>query len=191
MASLVAAIVEGSSWGWTSGRTLGAFVVAAAAGGWLVVRSFRHPNPIFEPAVIRHRAVALADISSLVFFSGFGALVLGGVLFLTGVWHESVLRAGFMIAPGPLLAGLTAFPGGLLGARFGHRIVGTVGALLFAAGGVYFVARVGVSPDWSATTSPAACSRHRRRARCSPRSVAPPPPRYPRNVSPPVRRSTP
>ena len=65
--------------------------------------------------MIRHRAVALADLSSLVFFGGFGALVLGGVLFLTGVWHESVLRAGFMIAPGPLLAGLTAFPGGLLG----------------------------------------------------------------------------
>ena len=148
VASLVAAIVEGSSWGWTSARTIGAFVLAAAASGWLVVRSFRHPNPILEPAVIRHRAVALADVSSLVFFSGFGALVLGGVLFLTGVWHESVLRAGFMIAPGPLLAGLAAFPGGLLGARFGHRIVGTVGALLFAAGGVYFVVRVGVSPDW-------------------------------------------
>ena len=94
------------------------------------MRSFRHPNPIIEPAVIRHRAVALADLSSLAFFGGFGALVLGGVLLLTGVWHESVLRAGFMIAPGPLLAGLTAFPGGLLGARFGHRVVGTLGSLL-------------------------------------------------------------
>jgi hypothetical protein len=150
VASLVAAIVEGSSWSWTSPRIVGAFVVAAVSGGWLVVRSFRHPNPILEPAVIRHRAVALADVSSLVFFSGFGALVLGGVLFLTGVWHESVLRAGFMIAPGPLLAGLTAFPGGLLGARWCHRIVGTAGALLFAAGGVYFVVRVGASPDWVA-----------------------------------------
>jgi EmrB/QacA subfamily drug resistance transporter len=148
VASLVAAIVEGSSWGWTSPRIVGAFVVAAASGGWLVVRSFRHPYPILEPAVIRHRAVALADVSSLIFFSGFGALVLGGVLFLTGVWHESVLRAGFMIAPGPLLAGLTAFPGGLLGARVGHRIVGTAGALLFAAGGVYLIARAGASPDW-------------------------------------------
>jgi MFS family permease len=59
-----------------------------------------------------------------------------------------------MIAPGPLLAGLTAFPGGLLGARFGHRIVGTAGALLFAAGGVYFVARVGASPDWLADYLP-------------------------------------
>src|SRR5271170_5572659 len=80
VASLVAAIVEGSDWGWTSARIIGAFGLAAATGTWLVVRSFRHPNPIIEPAVIRHRAVALADLSSLAFFGGFGAMVLGGVL---------------------------------------------------------------------------------------------------------------
>jgi EmrB/QacA subfamily drug resistance transporter len=148
VASLVAAIVQGSAWGWTSPRIVGAFALAALSGGWLVLRSARHPNPIIEPAVIRHRAVALADISSLAFFGGFGALVLGGVLFLTGVWHESILRAGFMIAPGPLLAGLTAFPGGLLGARFGHRAVGTVGSLLFASGGVWWIFHAGTTPDW-------------------------------------------
>ncbi len=148
VAGAVAAIVEGTDWGWTSPRILGAFAVAVASAAGLVVRSLRHPNPIIEPAVIRHRAVALADISSLAFFSGFGALVLGGVLFLTGVWHESVLRAGFLIAPGPLLAGLTAFPGGVLGARLGHRVVGTAGALCFAAGGLWWVAKVGATPDW-------------------------------------------
>ena len=95
VASLVAGIVEGSDWGWASPRILGAFALAAVSGGVAGrARSFRHPHPILEPAVIRHRAVALADLSSLAFFSGFGAMVLGGVLFLTGVWHESVLRAG-------------------------------------------------------------------------------------------------
>ena len=148
VASLVAGIVEGSDWGWASARILGAFALALVSATWLVVRSFRHPHPILEPAVIRHRAVALADLSSLAFFSGFGAMVLGGVLLLTGVWHESVLRAGFMIAPGPLLAGLTAFPGGVLGARFGHRVVGTAGSLFFAAGGLWWITHVGPTPDW-------------------------------------------
>jgi EmrB/QacA subfamily drug resistance transporter len=148
VASLVAAIVEGSDWGWDSPRILGAFALAAVSGAWLVARSWRHPYPILEPSVIRHRAVALADVSSLVFFGGFGALVLGGVLFLTGVWHESVLRAGFLIAPGPLLAGLTAFPGGLLGGRLGHRVVGTLGSLFFAAGGLWWVVHVSAVPDY-------------------------------------------
>lgn len=148
VASLAAAIVEGSSWGWTSTSILGAFALSVVAGGLLVLRSGRHSNPIIEPAVIRHRAVALADLSSLVFFAGFGAMVLGGVLFLTGVWHEPVLRAGFMIAPGPLLAALCAFPGGLLGSRFSHRAVGTVGSLVFAASAGWWITHIGVSPDY-------------------------------------------
>ena len=163
------------------------------AGAGLVVRSLRHPNPIIEPAVIRHRAVALADVSSLVFFGGFGALVLGGVLFLTGVWHESVLRAGFMIAPGPLLAGLTAFPGGLLGARFGHRAVGTVGSLLFAAGGVVVDhprrRRRPTGPGaYLPGQPPRAASAS---ASCCPRSAAPPRHRCRPSASPPAPRSTP
>jgi EmrB/QacA subfamily drug resistance transporter len=148
VASLAAAIVEGSTWGWTSPTILGAFALSVVASVLLVVRSRSHPSPIIEPAVIRHRAVALADISSVVFFAGFGAMVLGGVLFLTGVWHESILRAGFMMAPGPLLAALCAFPGGLLGARFSHRAVGTAGSLLFAAAGVWWITRIGVAPDY-------------------------------------------
>ncbi len=59
-----------------------------------------------------------------------------------------------MIAPGPLLAGITAFPGGLLGARFGHRIVGTAGALLFAAGGAWWITHVGATPDWAGAYLP-------------------------------------
>jgi EmrB/QacA subfamily drug resistance transporter len=154
VASVVAAIVKGSAWGWTSAADLGAFALSLAAAIWLVLRSRRHPNPIIEPAVIRHRAVALADASSLVFFAGFGTMVLGGVLFLTGVWHESVLKAGFMIAPGPLLAGVAAFPGGLLGARFGHRAVGTVGTLLFSAGGLWWITHVGATPDFAGAYLP-------------------------------------
>jgi EmrB/QacA subfamily drug resistance transporter len=154
VASVVGAIVKGSAWGWDSAAILGLFALAIASSAWLVLRSRSHPNPIIEPAVIRHRAVALADASTLVFFGGFGAMVLGGVLFLTGVWHESILRAGFMIAPGPLLAGLVAFPGGLLGARFGQRAVGTVGTLLFAASGVWWITHIHLAPDYAVSYLP-------------------------------------
>jgi EmrB/QacA subfamily drug resistance transporter len=154
VASLVAAIVKGSDWGWVSSSILIAFAVAIGSTVGLVMRSRTHPHPIIEPAVIRHRAVALADVSSLIFFAGFGAMVLGSVLFLTGVWDESVLRAGFMLAPGPLLAGLFAFPGGLLGARYGQRAVGTVGSLLFAASAAWWVTRIGATPDYAGAYLP-------------------------------------
>ncbi len=148
VASVAAGIVEGSNWGWASGRILGAFGLAVVAAAFLILRSMTHPNPVIEPAVIRHRAVALADLSSVVFFSGFGAMVLGSVLFLTGVWHESVVRAGLMIAPGPLTASIVAFPAGLLGARFSHRTVGTLGSVIFALSGVWWIAHIGIAPDY-------------------------------------------
>jgi MFS family permease len=53
-----------------------------------------------------------------------------------------------MIAPGPLLAAVCAFPGGLLGSRFSHRSVGTVGSVLFALAALWWIWRIGLSPDY-------------------------------------------
>ena len=49
-------------------------------------------------------------------------MLLAGVLFTTGVWHESILTAGLMLAPGPTLAGLFSIPAARLAARNGFRL---------------------------------------------------------------------
>lgn len=82
-------------------------------------------------------------------------MVLGGILFLTAVWHESVLTAGCEIAPGPAVVALLALPGGLLGHRFGQRRVSATGALLFAAGGIWRLAYLGPTPHYASALLPA------------------------------------
>src|SRR5947209_5964749 len=81
---IVAAIVEGPSWGWGGSRVLGLFV--AGIGGIFVTvhRARRHPAPVVEPALLRIRSVSFANLAALFFFTGFGAMVLVSVLFLTG-----------------------------------------------------------------------------------------------------------
>jgi hypothetical protein len=96
-------------------------------------RSERHDSPIVEPAMLRVRSFGLAVGASVLFFAGFGAMLLAGVLFLTGVWHEHVLTAGLMLFPGPAMATAFSVPSARLGARFGYRIPGVVGSLLFVA----------------------------------------------------------
>ena len=155
IAALTLAIVEGSSWGWGSARVLGLFGSAAVLTAAVAVRCLRHPAPLVEPVIARTRAIALANIGAVLFFCAFGSLLLGNVLFLTSVWHKSVLEAGLMIAPGPAMAATFAFPGGVLGQRFGQRYVGFAGALLFAAGGVWFRTHMGVSPDYVSDMLPA------------------------------------
>jgi MFS family permease len=107
-----------------------------------------------EPRLLEVRSFALANLGALLFFMAFGAMLLSSVLFLTGVWHESVLRAGLQIAPGPAMAALFAVPAGLLAARVGERVTGALGALLFAAGGAWWISKIGPTPAYAADFLP-------------------------------------
>jgi EmrB/QacA subfamily drug resistance transporter len=146
--TLVVAIVQGGSWGWTSARILGLLALATLLLASVARRIARHPAPIVEPALLRVRAFSAATLGSLLFFVGFAAMLLASVLFLTGIWHEPILRAGLMIAPGPAMAALTAVPAARLGSRVGPGRVGALGTLLFGLGGVLWIARLGAAPDY-------------------------------------------
>jgi EmrB/QacA subfamily drug resistance transporter len=154
IAALTLAIVKGESWGWASGRVVGLLVTAALLVAGVALRSVRHEAPLIEAVIVRTRSIALANLAALVFFTGFAAMLLGNVLFLTGVWHESVLTAGLMIAPGPLMAATFAFPGGVLGHRYGQRYVGFAGGLLFACGAAWWRLRIGAAPNYAGAMLP-------------------------------------
>ncbi|WP_433655232.1 DHA2 family efflux MFS transporter permease subunit [Nocardia sp. CA-128927] len=156
VAAIVAAIVQGQAWGWGDTRILGLIVLGVLGVVFSARRAFRHPAPIIEPAILRIRAVALADLAAMFLLSGFGAMVLATTLFLTGIWHHSVLRAGMEIAPGPLMAGVFGVPGGLLTARYGAHVVGLVGSVIFAAGGIWWVVATDGNSDYVSTLLPGA-----------------------------------
>jgi EmrB/QacA subfamily drug resistance transporter len=146
--ALVVAIVKGQEWGWGSPAVIALLAAPAVLLPLLWRRSERHPTPVFEPAMLRVRRFGLAVGASVIFFAGFGAMLLGGVLFLTGVWHEEVLTAGLMLFPGPAMATAFSIPSARLGARFGYRLPGVAGSLLFAAGSAWYIARTGDRPAY-------------------------------------------
>jgi EmrB/QacA subfamily drug resistance transporter len=152
--SLVVAIVKGEEWGWTSPAIvllLAVTVLGLPAIWW---RSERHVSPVVEPAMLRVRSFGLAVGASVLFFAGFGAMLLAGVLFLTGVWHESVLTAGLMLFPGPAMATAFSIPSARLGARVGYRIPGMLGALLFVGGQIFYITQTGNTPAYAAEYLP-------------------------------------
>ena len=140
-------LVEGPAWHWdgrVTGCFLGAAVLAAAFVGW----SRRHPAPILDLGILRVPAFGLASLSAALFFAAFSAMLLGNVLFLTGVWHYSVLRAGLALTPGPVAAAVFAPFAGRLSQRIGPGLVGGAGALLFGAGSALWIALIGLEPDY-------------------------------------------
>jgi EmrB/QacA subfamily drug resistance transporter len=137
VALLTLGLVEGPGWGWDA-RVIGSFAAALGLGIAFIVRSRRHHSPVLDLALFRSTSFSYAVASTFLFYAGFAALLLGGVLFLTHVWHYSVLRAGLAFAPGPVMAALFAGPGGALTARYGPGIVGFAGGVLFAVGAALF-----------------------------------------------------
>ena len=148
VALLSLGIVKGEDWGWDSARVVGSLVLAVALLALFVVRSARHPAPVFELGLLRVRSFAVANVGVFLFALGFYALLLANILFLTGVWHWSVLKAGLAVTPGPIMASISAPIGGRLADRFGQRVVAIPGGLLFAAGCLGFALTTGGTPDY-------------------------------------------
>ncbi|HKE80127.1 MAG TPA: DHA2 family efflux MFS transporter permease subunit [Solirubrobacteraceae bacterium] len=154
VALLSLGIVKGEDWGWDSARVVGSLVLAVALLALFVVRSARHPAPVFELGLLRVRSFAVANVGVFLFALGFYALLLANILFLTGVWHWSVLKAGVAVTPGPIMASMAAPIGGRLADRFGQRVVAIPGGLLFAAGCLGFALTTDGTPHYATEILP-------------------------------------
>jgi EmrB/QacA subfamily drug resistance transporter len=150
IALLTAGIVKGPDWGWVDGRTLAAFAGAVVLIAAFGLRSARHSAPVLELPMLRVRSFSVANTAALVFFAGFGTMLLSSVLLLTEVWHYSVLHAGLALMPGPLMAAIFAAPAGRLGGKIGQPPVIAAGGLIFAAGFALNLARLDPTPDYGA-----------------------------------------
>src|SRR5262249_4774552 len=151
---LTAGIVKGPDWGWGDGRTVGALIAAVVLVAAFLLRSARHPAPVLELPMLRVRSFSLANSSALIFFAGFGTMLLSSVLLLTEVWHFSVLHTGLALMPGPTMAAIFAAPAGRLGAKIGQPPVIAAGGLIFAAGFALNLALVGPTPDYAGSFLP-------------------------------------
>jgi EmrB/QacA subfamily drug resistance transporter len=150
LGALVLALSEGATWGWGDRRIVGSFVVAVGISGLFVRRSRRHPNPVVDLTLFADRSFVTANLATFVYAAGFFAMLLGNILFLTGVWHYSIMRAGLAVTPGPLVVAVVAGPAGKLAGRVGFRPIIAVGAACFASGLAWYVVQVDATPSYLA-----------------------------------------
>jgi EmrB/QacA subfamily drug resistance transporter len=153
IALLTLGLVRGSTWDW-DGRVIGSFAAALVLAVLFTVRAARHPAPVLELPLLRVPIFAFASVAALLFFAAFGALLLSNVLFLTSVWHYSVLKAGFALSVGPMVAAIFAGLSGRLAGRFGAAMIGAPGGLLFALGAGWLIWQLDVTPDYAGTYLP-------------------------------------
>ena len=145
---LTLAIVQGTSWGWTSGPEIAMYIGFVLAAAVTLRRTFTHHSPLIEPGLFRSREFTAASIALVLFFIVFAAWLLATVLFFQDVWHYSTLRAGLGVMPGPLVAAVFALSNGRIAGIFGRQALAVAGPLFFAAGAVFWLLAATVHPDY-------------------------------------------
>ena len=146
--ALVLGVVKGQEWGWGSARTIGAFSAALALGAVVVWRCTWHRSPILDLSLLKNRTFSVTNAMTVVGAAGFYGYTLSNVLFLTGLWHYSVLAAGLALTIGPVVAVAVAGPASRLAQRIGPRPVLVAGGLFWGGAVMWFVERVGMTPDF-------------------------------------------
>jgi MFS family permease len=156
--ALAFAIVRVADDGATSPTVSAGAVVAVLALAWTVRRSGHHPVPALDLEVLRTPRIALAGLAMLAFTTGFAAMLVVNVLYLTGTWGWSAPRAGLALAAGPLVVVVIARLAGRLSARWGLGTVAALGGVSFALAGLWWTVALGVTPDYVVACSRANCS---------------------------------
>ncbi|MEU0430698.1 MFS transporter [Streptomyces sp. NPDC006290] len=151
-------VTEGGTWGWWDGRTLACLVGGAALAVGAVLRSRKHPVPAIETSLLGNRPFAVTNVVSLLYGMAQYPWLLVSVLYLTGSWHYSELKAGFAMTPGAVAASVAALAMSRLAPRLGGpRVVTLSGLLIFEACGLWLVFGLTGTPSFLTFWLPAGC----------------------------------
>jgi EmrB/QacA subfamily drug resistance transporter len=143
-------IVQTDDWGWVSPRFVVCELVAILLIALFARRSRMVANPVLDLTLFESQSFRWANAAMLIFAIGFSAMFLGNVLFLTGVWHYSILRAGMAISVGPLIVAVAAPLFGKLAGRVGQRRLLIPGGIVWGLSGVLLINRVTLEPNYVA-----------------------------------------
>lgn len=152
--ALTLGLVEGPGWGWTSAGVLVSFAVAAVGLAVFARRCVTHPAPVVEASLLRVRAFAWSNLTSLVFSVAFAASLLTLVLWMQTVWGWSALRTGLAVAPGPLMVPVLAVVAQKLSRTVPVGRIAAVGCVLLGVGAVMVALSVGQDPSYAAAVLP-------------------------------------
>jgi predicted MFS family arabinose efflux permease len=142
-------LIEANTYGWTSGRILGAFAVAAVALAVFVLLELHQRLPMLELGLFRN--IGFSGANSVMLLIG---LAMFGVFFYVSLYVQQVLgyspiQAGASFLPWTVLIVLLAPQAGRLSDKIGPRAL-VAGGMALLAGSLFAFSRLGIHESfWS------------------------------------------
>jgi EmrB/QacA subfamily drug resistance transporter len=136
--ALTYGLIEANTYGWTSGRILGSFLVAVVMLAAFVLLETHQRLPMLDLSLFRNGTFAGANLAVLLV-----ALAMFGVFFFVSLYMQGILgysavQAGAAFLPMTVLIILVAPIAGKTSDRIGSRWLMTTGMLLVSAQLLYF-----------------------------------------------------
>jgi EmrB/QacA subfamily drug resistance transporter len=145
--ALTYGLIEANTYGWTSGRIVGAFTVAAVMLAAFVLLETHQRIPMLDLTLFRSGTFAGANLAVfLVALAMFGVFFFVS-LYMQGVLGYSAVQTGAAFLPLTVLIMLVAPVAGKTSDRFGSRWLMTSGMILIAIQLLYF-SRLGVEESY-------------------------------------------
>jgi len=137
------ALIEANNYGWTSGRIIAAFAIAAVSLAVFVLLELHQRLPMLDLSLFRN--VGFAGANSVMLLVG---LAMFGIFFYVSLYLQQVLRyspvqAGAAFLPWTVLIILLAPQAGRLSDRYGPRPFVSAGMVIVAAA-MFVFSRMGV-----------------------------------------------
>ncbi|ULH17073.1 MFS transporter (plasmid) [Deinococcus sp. KNUC1210] len=141
-------LVRSDQWGWLSPALYACLLGGLAVLGLFVVWARRTPYPAIDLTLFRNRTYRAVNLATFVFGTVFAMMFFSFFLFMTAIWKFPLGTAGLAAMPGPLLVIPVSVITGRIASRLGHRTLMVLGALVFAAGAVWFTFMPTLHPDY-------------------------------------------
>ncbi|MFF4732783.1 MFS transporter [Streptomyces mirabilis] len=152
--SLALGLVQGRDWGWSSSTITTIFAIAALSLILCLARSARHEVPVLDLKLFTNRVFAWASVATLIFYTGFGMLLLGLTLWLQQAGHWSAIETGLGVAPGPAMVFIASAFAQRLAERIPVGVVAAVGGVLVAAGAAWMALHTSGQFDYASHILP-------------------------------------
>lgn len=143
------AISQATSWGWTSGRTLGLIAAGVVVLAAFVLVERRVAEPLVDVRVLARRPVLMTNVATLLIgFGMFGIFLLVPQLVETPQasgygFGGDATRAGLLMLPGCLMMLVAGPVSGVLTTRYGGKVPLALGGVITSGGLVLLAAEHG------------------------------------------------
>jgi EmrB/QacA subfamily drug resistance transporter len=145
---LLFGVVESDNVGWLSGQTVLMVLAGLALLGVFVAHQRWTDAPTLDLELFALRNFRWGNLAMFAFSTAFSAMFFALILFPVRAWDWSILKAGFGVAPGALLAAVLAPKFGKLAGQVGQRRLVMLGGLIAAVSGLYRVIFLTAEPDY-------------------------------------------